>query len=199
MRRRIILAVLMTTLCLLCACAGGGNDPLQAAMDYRTALLGHGGCAFELEARADTGDLPWNLTLACALDASGSGTVTVLAPESIAGISAVVENGGASLRCEDLTLGLGTLPGTALSPADAPGRLARAWAEAWIVSAGAEGRELLVCFEDGSLTVRTWFDGEGFPTRAELETDGQVRFTGEIKNFTWKAENDYETAEKDLG
>ena len=189
----------MMLLCLLCACNNKANDPLQAAMDYRTALLGHGGCAFELEARADTGELLWELTLACALDASGGGTVTVLAPESIAGISAVVEDGGASLRYEELALGLGTLPGTELSPAQAPGRLVRAWAEAWITSAGAEGEGVLACYEDGDLAVRTWFDAGKTPLQAELAVDGQVYFSGEIKNFTWKAENDYETVEKDLG
>ena len=199
MRRRFCFAVLMTTLCLLCACGGRGNDPLQAAMDYRTALLGHGGCAFELEARADTGDLLWELSLACALNPAGEGTVTILAPESIAGIRAVVENGGASLRYEDLALGLGTLPGTELSPAEAPGRLVRAWARAWIASAGVEGEGVLACYEDGDLAVRTWFDAANTPLRAELAVDGRVYFTGEIKNFTWKAESNYETAEKDLG
>jgi len=198
--RRLLLAVpMMLCLCLLCACAGGSNDPLQAALDYRTELLGHGGCAFELEAQADTGELVWALTLACELDPAGNGTVTVLAPESIAGISAVCEDGGASLRYEDLTLGLGTLPGTELSPAQAPGRLVRAWAQAWIDSAGAEQDGILACFEDGDLTVLTRFDAAGLPTRAELAVNGQVRFTAEIQNFTWKDGNEHETAEKNLG
>ena len=186
MRRRILLAVLMTTLCLLCACGGKGNDPLQVPMDFRTALLGRGGCAFELEARADTGELLWELTLACELDPAGKGSVTVLAPESIAGISAVTRDGGEDLCCEDLALGLGTLPGTELSPAQAPGRLARAWAKAWIASAGAEGKGVLACYEDGALGVRTWFDADGIPTPAERAVDGQVYYTVDINNFKWK-------------
>lgn len=198
--RRLLLAVQMIlTLCLLCACGGKEKDPLQVPMDFRAALLGHGGCAFELEARADTGELVWALTLACELDAAGNGTVTVLAPESIAGISAVSEDGGASLRYAELSLGLGTLPGTELSPAQAPGQLVRAWARAWIASAGPEEEGLFACFQDGDLSVRSWFDAEGLPIRAELETDGRVRFTGKIKNFTWKDVDDYETAETNLG
>ena len=168
-------------------------------MDFRTALLGRGGCAFELEARADTGELLWELTLSCELDPEGKGSVTVLAPESIAGISAVTRDNGEDLCYEDLALGLGTLPGTELSPAQAPGRLVRAWTGVWIASAGEEGKGVLACYEDEALGVRTWFDAEGLPTHAELAVDGQVYFTGEIKNFTWKAENDYETAETDLG
>ena len=199
--RRLLLAVpMMLLLCLLCACAGGGNDePLQTPMDYRTALLGHGGCAFELEARVDAGDLLWELSLACDLDAAGNGTVTVLAPESIAGISAVCEDGGASLRYEDLALGLGTLPGTELAPAQAPSRLVLAWAQAWIASAGPENEGILASYEDGNLTVRTCFDAAGLPTWAELDINGQARFTAAIRNFTWKAGNNYETTETDLG
>ena len=199
MRRRLLAVPMMLILCLLCACAGGGNDPLQTPMDYRAALLTHGGCAFTLEARVDAGDLLWELTLACELDAEGNGTVTVLAPESIAGISAVCEDGGESLRYEDLALGLGTLPGTELAPVQAPSRLVQAWAEAWIASAGPEEDGTLACYEDGSLSVRSCFDAAGLPVRAELAVDGQVTFTAEIRNFTWKAGNNDETSETDLG
>ena len=185
MRRRGFLAVLMTTLCLLCACAGKANDPLQAPMDFRAELLARGGCAFELEALADADGQCWTLTLACALDPDGSGTVTVLAPESIAGIAAVTDGETGSLVYEDLCLGLGTLPGTELAPAAAPGRLVRAWARDWIASAGTEDGSLLACYEDGSLTARTWFDASGVPIRAELSIDGRTRFTAEIRDFQW--------------
>ena len=118
---------------------------------------------------------------------------------SIAGISAVCEAGGASLCYEDLALGLGTLPGTELSPAQAPSRLVRAWAQAWIASAGADGAETLACYDDGDLTVRTWFDAGGVPVRAELAVDGRVYFSAELRNFTWKAGNEHETAKENLG
>lgn len=185
MRRRVFLAVPMMLLCLLCACNNKANDPLQAPMDFRAELLAHGGCAFELEALAETDGQSWALTLACGLDAEGSGTVTVLAPESIAGIAAVTDGETGSLVFEDLCLGLGTLPGTELAPAAAPGRLVRAWARDWIASAGTEDGALLACYEDGSLTARTWFDAEGVPLRAELSIDGRTRFTAEIRNFQW--------------
>jgi hypothetical protein len=67
----MILAVLMMTLCLLCACGGKEKDPLQAPMDFRAELLARGGCAFELAARSEAGDRLWELELACALDPEG--------------------------------------------------------------------------------------------------------------------------------
>jgi hypothetical protein len=177
----------MTTLCLLSACGGKANDPLQTALNFRTELLAHGGCTFELEARAETGeDRLWELSLACALDAEGNGSVTILAPESVAGITAVMEDGKSSLRYEDVRLGLGTLPGTELVPAAAPGRLVRAWAGDWIASAGQEAQGLLACYEDGSITARTWFNAENRPVRAELAVEGKTLFQAEIRNFTWK-------------
>lgn len=185
-RRNLFLAVPMMLLCLLCACNNKANDPLQAPVDFRTELLAHGGCAFELEALAETDGQSWALTLACDLDAEGRGTVRVLAPESIAGIAAVTDGETGSLVYEDLCLGLGTLPGTELAPAAAPGRLVRAWARDWIASAGTEDGALQACYEDGSLRVRTWFNAENVPIRAELSVDGKTRFQAEIQSFTWK-------------
>ena len=199
MRHWKLAVPMMLLLCLLCACAGGAKDPLQTPMDHRAALLSRGGCAFELEARAEAGGQLWALRLACVLDADGGGTVTVLAPESIAGISAQLEPESDSLSYDGLTLALGTLPGTELAPAAAPGRLVRAWARDWIASAGEEEAGLLACYGEGPLTVRTWFDGSGVPIRAELAADGQMRFSAEIENFEWKAGTTNETTQEDLG
>jgi hypothetical protein len=190
----------MLLLCLLCACVGKAeNDPLQAPMDFRTELLAKGGCRFELEALAESGGRLWPLTLACELDAAGNGSVTVLAPESIAGITAVTEGEDKGLRYEDLALGLGTLPGTELAPAAAPGRLVQAWTQDWILSAGPDAGALLVCYGTDELRVQTWFDAENVPLRAELAIDGTVRFTADIRNFEWKAGTTNETAKEDLG
>lgn len=197
--RRMLFAVPMMLLCLLCACAGGESEILQTPMDHRSALLARGGCAFDLDARAEAGDRSWNLSLSCALDAEGSGSVRVLAPESIAGISAVLDGPSGELRYEDLALGLGTLPGTELAPAAAPGQLVRAWSHAWIASAGDDGGSLLAEYEDGALTVRTWFTPEGLPCRAELVREGKVCFAAEIRNYQWKAGETNETTQEDLG
>jgi hypothetical protein len=112
---------------------------------------------------------------------------------------AVLDGDTGRLRYEDLALGLGTLPGTELAPAAAPGRLVRAWARDWIASAGDDADSLLAVYEDGPATVRTWFDAEGVPLRAELAQDGRVCFRAEIRNFQWKAGNTNETTQEDLG
>ena len=182
----LVAVPMMLCLCLLCACGGKADDPVQAPMDFRAALLSKGGCAFELEAVAEAGDLLWQLTLRCELDAAGDGTVTVLAPESIAGISARSEGGTGSLVYDGVRLGLGTMPGTELAPAAAPGRLVRAWAQDWIAAAGPDSGGLQVCYEDGSVRIDTWFDAENVPVRAELAADGQVRLTAKIRTFKWK-------------
>ena len=133
-----LLAVPMMLLFLLCACGRNETNPVQAPMDFRGTLLSQGGCHFVAEACAETGDRVWALTLNCTLDAEDSGTVTVLAPETIAGITAQIDGADGSLCYDTLVLGLGTLPDSTLAPAAAPGRLVLAWARDWIASAGTE-------------------------------------------------------------
>ena len=189
MRKQLLISVLLLPLCLLCACAGKEIEPLEAPMAFRAALLERGGCRFELEALAQAGEELWPLTLACDLDASGGGTVTVLAPESIAGVCARLEGEKGTLEYEDLALALGRLPDSDLAPAAAPGVLVRAWARDWIASAGPDGEDLLACYQGKDLEIRTWFDAGGLPLRAELALDGEVRFQGDVKNFAWKEDN----------
>lgn len=198
MRQKWI-AVPMLMLCLLCACGSKETDSVQAPVDFRSALLAHRGCGFTLEARADSGEGLWVLTLECELDQRGSGTVTVLAPDSIAGITVALEADSEQLRYQDLALGLDLLPGTELAPAAAPGRIVRAWAQDWIASAGPEGETQLVCYEDPGLEIRTWFDPAGTPLRAELLRNGQSCFAGEIRNFEWKAGTNNEITQENLG
>lgn len=199
MRHRICFAVLMMSLCLLCACGGKEREPIQAPMDFRRELLTQGGCAMELEARAESGNLVWELTLDCRLDPAGKGSVTVLAPESISGVTALVDDTAGSLRYGDMALGLGLLPGTELAPAAAPGKLARSWTQAWIASAGEEDAGVMARYEDGRFTVSTWFDENQIPIRAELAVDGKLCFTAEIRKFEWKALETNETTEENLG
>ena len=96
-------------------------------------------------------------------------------------------------------LGLGRLPGTELAPAAAPGKLVRAWAQAWIASAGEEDPGSMARYEDGRFTVSTWFDENLTPLRAELAVDGKLCFTAEIRKFEWKALETNETTEENLG
>lgn len=194
-----LLAVPMMLLFLLCACGRSETNPVQAPMDFRGTLLSQGGCRFVAEACAETGDRVWELTLDCTLDAEGSGTVTVLAPETIAGITAQIDGADGSLCYDTLVLGLGTLPDSTLAPAAAPGRLVLAWARDWIASAGTEDESLLVCYSAEALEIRTRFGADGTPVQAELLQNGKTCFSAELHNFEWKAETKNETTEENVG
>ena len=63
--RRTLAAVLMTALCLLTACGSKETDELQAAMDFRAALLQAEGCTFTAAVTADYGDRSYEFTLDC--------------------------------------------------------------------------------------------------------------------------------------
>ena len=180
---RSALSALMTALLLLTGCAGGPG--VEGKLErQRDALRSCPEIRFQAEVTGAAGDRVFTCTLDC-VSTPEETVLTVASPESIAGIAAVTDGETGSLVCDGLCLGLGTLPGTELAPAAAPGRLVRAWARDWIASAGTEDGALLACYEDGSLTARTWFDAEGVPLRAELSIDGRTRFTAEIRNFQW--------------
>lgn len=196
-------AILTMLLCLLCACSSGkGTDHVQAAMDFRADLLSAGGCAFQSECTADWGDTVFSCTLDGDLDPEGGGWVTVLAPESVAGISAALKGGEGTLEYEDVALGLSPLPGS-IAPIQLPGVFVQAWTQGWIAGAGRDGDALCVQYELGygpeKLTIYTWFDENARPLRGELYYDDHMGAAVTLTEFTFAPGGTDETVETDLG
>jgi hypothetical protein len=118
-------------------------------------------------------------------------TVEVLAPDSIAGIRAVVDPEGSRIEYADISLGVGgeaevPAPVTALPlllTALKGGSTLRTWTER------ADGRELVVresyVSDDTSLVV--WLDAESLqPLCAEFRRGGTVAISCEITQFTYE-------------
>ena len=126
-------------------------------------------------------------TLLCAYTPERS-TGTVLSPESLAGISAQVENGTLTLSYDDISLDAGTYSAAAVSPVVALPKLREA--AAWGYPAG-QSEEMLgerTCIrlgcdlsdEPGTLYT-TWFDAQSLlPLRSEISVDGTLLF-----EITW--------------
>ena len=193
----------MMLLCLLCACGGKENNPLQAPLDFRAALLNAGGCRLKLEGTADVGDRIWEFALDADLRTDGSADLTLTGPERIAGITAHLEGAEGRLDCEEVHVEFGIPEDERLAPAAAPTTLILAWSEGYLASAGPEGEETRAVFELGygaeALRVDTWFDGKGVPLRAELSREGRTRTRLTISDFDLYAGGEHETAEEDLG
>ena len=200
--RRTMLAVPMMLLCLLCACRGKENTPMQAPLGLRAALNSGSGCRFTAEGTAEVEQRLYELSLSCRVRSDGTAEVRVNLPESIAGIEAETDGKTGRLRFDGLNLTFGLPDDERLSPLAMPAVLFRAWQEGYVVSAGPDGADVLAVYDFGAgdpVGVRTWFDTECTPLRAELLWMGRVCGRLEIKDFEQISGGNHETAEEDLG
>ena len=193
----------MLLLCLLCACRGEKTESIQAPMDFRAALLRAGGCRFRAEGTVEQADKSLDFTLDCLCRADGTAELTILAPESVAGITAAVTAAGGALEYQDVRVGLGAGTDDRLTPLLAPVTLTEAWCRGWLTSAGEEDGALCAVFElepgQDPLTVYTWFSPAGVPLRAELVRGGVAALRLRLSEFEWIHGGTNEAAEENLG
>ena len=90
-------AVLMMCLCLLLGGCGGRSQGVSPAIAFRASLVQAGGCSFRAELTADYGDYVVPFALDCETEVNGPTHFTVAAPETLAGITAAVDETGGTV------------------------------------------------------------------------------------------------------
>lgn len=172
---------------LLVGCSASTGKPNQKALDFRTQLMNAGGCSFTAAISADFGERVYDFTLDCSYTMEDGVSVSVLEPESIAGIAATVSGDGAVLEYEGVSLTLGQMAQGNVEPLAAPWLLGQCWTQEYIAYAGAdedyERITYLRGYDDKELTVDTWLDPTGCPVYAEVVFDGVRCLTIEIQDF----------------
>ena len=184
-KKPAFLLVLTIVLTLLTGCAAA--EPAQLPLSFRTQLLQAGACSFTAEIRADYGDTVVPFTLACSWTPDGT-ELTVVQPESIAGIRAAVRGSAACVTFDDTQIGLGSLAEGALAPLAAPYVLAQCWAGEYIDCTGTEDGLLRTTYRMGydeqELTVDVWFQTDpAVPVRAEISCDDVMQMQLRISDF----------------
>jgi hypothetical protein len=179
---------MMMTLCLTLSACQRTENLTQPALDLRAAVLERG-CSFTAEITADFGDTTCEFSAECRYSPDGTTEVTILAPETISGISATVADDGATLEFDGLLLDLGTLAGGHVAPLTAPAILAQCWAGEYISTVGAEGDDCLVTYlrgyDNDELTVLTRLSGEsGVPISGEVAYQGSTVLFVTITDFS---------------
>lgn len=168
--RRATAALMTTLLLLLCGCAGV-KPKLDEAMEFRSALLLAETCSFTAEVTADFGQSVEEFTLACQADDAGDLDLCVLAPESIAEISARVTQEGGKVTYEGMQLEFGLMANDNVAPIAAPALAFAAWRGAYIVSAGTDEDGYRVTYQkdydNKALIVDTWYKNK-VPICAEV-------------------------------
>ena len=176
--RKATLFALMLTL-LLTAC--GGEEERDPASELQAAYAGLAAATLEADIPCHYDDETRTYTMLCDYT-PGSSTVTVLAPEDLAGISATVAEGELTLSYEDVSLDAGSYSAAAISPVAALPKLMEAAAAGYVSQQSVEELEERSCLrlscdldgEEGDLYT-TWFDQETLlPLYSEISVDGVV-------------------------
>ena len=187
MRKTLFPALLLAAL-LLVGCSADA-EAAGLCTDMRTRLLSAQTLRMDAALTADLGDEMLCFSVRYEGSASG-GTLTVTAPEAIAGLTAEADVDSGSLTCEGAVLAAGELTEDGLSPAEALPLMLRQWKTGYIDECGIEkvgGRRTFMIESRVSEAVvhRAWFDADTLlPVRGELISGGRTVLTCEFENVT---------------
>ena len=128
----------MMTLCLLLTACGGTGGEAGDAADARMPYRNMAGCVMEAEVSCTQDGAAWEATLQCDYVPEGETTVEVLAPETIAGVKAVLSDGEVELVYEDQCLNAGNLSSQEVSPMACLPQLMSALRDGWLLEESEE-------------------------------------------------------------
>lgn len=185
------LCVPMMALCLLSGCGDGAEEESNLQMPYQNMS----GCTMRAELSCEQEGLLWEGELECDYCPEGESRIRVLAPETIAGVTAVVDGGTRRLEYEDLCLDIGDLSPEEISPMEALPQLMDALREGWLLEENEEEWEDIPCWrveldqtgpQGGKILSTLWLKTEdGTPLRGEIAVEGERIFTAEFTEFAF--------------
>ena len=172
---------------LLCGCTAQ-EENLERIMGLRADLLGCTRCSFDADITADYGDELHTFSMTCEGNNQGDISFTVTAPESIAGVTGKFEGQKGMLTFDGFALEFPRLTDDQITPVSGPWILLRTLLGGYLTACGEEEDLLHVTihdsFEEDSLTLDVWLDGEDAPVRGEILHGGRRIVTMDVKNFT---------------
>lgn len=179
-------AVCVLALVMLLSGCSGKEEELDRAMQLRTSLLTNG-CTFDAEITADYGDELYTFAVSCQGDSQGNLGFTVTNPETIAGITGVIQRGEGKLTFADTALAFPLLADGQLSPVSAPWILLKTLQGGYLTAAGMEDDLLRLTIDDSydedALQLDIWLDDANCPVRADVLYDGRRILAMAVSSF----------------
>lgn len=184
-------------LLVLSACGPASEEKGEAlALRVRTRATEAAACRMEADVVADYGDRVYSYTLDYQWNARGESRVTVKAPETIRGITAVIREGETELIYEDAALETGPLDPGGLAPLDALPALLRACREGYISQVDLEDWGEIpaarVTYGEGdagavsTVQYRIWYSMETEqPLYSEILSGGKVVLQCAFHTVAW--------------
>ena len=176
-------------LVLLCGCSSG-EDAMGQAMELRSRLAASNGYTFDSRITADFGDKRYTFSMNCRADNAGNLSFTVTDPETISGISGVIDSQGGKLTFDDTALAFELLADGQLSPVSAPWVMVHTLHFGYITFCAAtdEGMMLSIndSYQDDALNLSVYLGQDGLPTGSEIFYNGSRILSLTVINFKFQ-------------
>jgi outer membrane lipoprotein-sorting protein len=187
---------MILALSLLGGCASQSDRSEELALSLRTSYLSLSHVSAQAEVTADYGDSVFTYEVQVEGNQLG-GSLTVLQPEEVAGITVTWQEGETTLIYDGASVETGSLSPDGLSPTDGIPLLLEALRTGPITSATLENwdtEELLVITldnpnytESGTSWLTVWADAEDFTLRrAEIAWEGETVIQMEFEEFSYE-------------
>ena len=190
MRRTKLFALMITAaMCLgLCACSSGENDRKKFDSFRQELLLAQRiSCRAVITANFGSSVSEFEVEM----EHSGNESrITVLSPESIAGISARISQDSARLEFDGLVLDMGELTEDGLTPVEALPQMVTALTDGFVeyIWREAEDEKEYITVEitiNDTADMQIWMDaGTMYPVYAQLRSDGNTIINCEFSQWT---------------
>ena len=148
------------------------------------------GCTFDAEITADYGDEIFVFSTSCEADAEGNLAFAVTKPESIAGITGLIDQEGGKLTFDGTALAFPLLAEEQISPVSAPWIFLKTLRGGYLSAAGMEDELLRLTvddsYEEDALKLDIWLNSEDQPVGADILYDGRRIVALAVSNFEIK-------------
>ena len=173
---------------ILCGCSSK-DEEMERALALRSTMLEANGCTFDATVVADYGDYRHTFVLHCQADQKGELRFEVLAPDTISGITGIMDEFQGKLTFDREVLAFYPLADGQIAPVTAPWILIHTLREGYITACGRTDRGLLLSINDSyaedALGLEIYLDESDLPVFAEIIWQGRRILSVQLENFKW--------------
>lgn len=178
--------LLISFLLVLTGCSNTSSE-IERGMALRSKLQQADSCSFDAEITADYGDSLYTFAMSCQGNTKGDVAFSVTSPESIAGITGVIDDEGGKLTFEDVALQFDTMADDQVTPVVAPWIFLKTLRSGYLTSACTEEGQIRLTmddsYEEDALQLDIWLTEDEIPIRAEILYDGRRILSLNVENF----------------
>ena len=179
------IGILVILIMFLSGC-GSGQD-INTAMQMRARFNNCEQCRFQAEITADYGSEIYVFTMDCIWKPNGTLNFTVVAPETIRGISGSFSEAGGNIQFDSKVLAFPSMTDGELSPVSAPWLLVKCIQSGYITACSKEeaGTRIMIddSFADEILQAQIWLDNSCKPQYCEFIWAGRRILSVKVENF----------------